>query len=925
MKQWTRRAVHHAWEKLKPRDEHSKTEQRVRKAIIALLASTLGVIALVFLYTLYLVLFVLPSPGSLKDLNLTESTLIMDREGNTLYAIHGEENRKSLDSLDDISPWLQSATLAIEDDQFYHHIGIDIPGLVKALLSEIGIGSPRGGSTITQQFVKNTFLTPERSFKRKFQEIILALGLEVRFSKDDILLMYLNAIPYGSNAYGIELAANRYFGVTADELDLAQSAILASIPQAPTRYSPYGNYRYSTVQIPLTTESLGDRKITSEADLTDDEWTRGLIGQSIALPDGSSFYLRGRSDLVLERMQTLGMISEDERSKASTKIQTITFANPKDRFPAPHFVLWIKELLEQKYGAPVVEQGGLKVYTTLDPQFQKAAEDAVATQKERNAQNYGADDAAMVVTQPKTGQILAMVGSSDYFDDTINGQVNMATAYRQPGSSFKPFIYALAFLNRYTPATVLYDVKTTIGGLTPKNYAGDFKGPMSIREALGQSRNIPAIKAFFLAGEEAALIPFTKSFGFTFPLLTEGNLPGYSMALGVLEASPLEMAEAYGTFANMGNRVPLTAILKIENAEGEVLEKFDESTIKPNQVLDPEVAFLINDILSDPTVSLGAGVRVETLDNAAKTGTSTDNEGNPNDAWIAAYTPTLVSIIWTGKANGDPMKPNADGYNNAAPIWKTFANTILDRLTPAEWPRPEGIKEVAISRASGKLPTELTPSDMIRTEVFASFAVPTESDDAYEKVAIENVTGRRATPYSPARVVEEKIFRIHKSILASRWPNWQQGVDAWAKAANEPQPPVEFAEDIHNPTTAAKLPQIVISDPLTLTGIPSDERTVDIEVQISSEGNGLKEVEYSMNGIVQFHATSAPYSGTIRLPLNATPGMLLDIKATAIDQYGYDASSTVQLRVEEPKNSDESSYQKSIFGRYLARLKFWAF
>jgi len=918
MKEWTRRAVGNAWDKLKPRDHHSKREQQVRKGIIAVLGVALAGAALLFLYTIYLVLFVLPSPGSLKDMNLTESTLIMDRQGSVLYAIHGEENRKSLESLDDISPWLQEATIAIEDDQFYRHIGIDIPGLIKAVLSEIGIGSPRGGSTITQQFVKNTFLNSDRTIQRKFKEIILALRLELKFSKDDILLMYLNAIPYGSNAYGIELAANRYFGKTAAELDLGESAVLASIPQAPTRYSPYGNYRYSNMLIPMTEESLGDRVIEGEQDLSSEEWVRGLIGQTFTMPDGSTFYLRGRSDLVLERMLDLGMINEDEKIEAQEKIKTLAFTPYRDTIAAPHFVLWIKELLEEKYGAPVVEQGGLKVYTTLDPDFQKAAEEAVAAQKDRNAQNYGADDAAMVVTQPKTGQILAMVGSADYFDDSINGQVNMATAYRQPGSSFKPFVYALAFLNRYTPATVLYDVKTNFGNWTPKNYAGDFRGPMTIREALGQSRNIPAIKAYFLAGQQEALIPFAKSFGFTFPLYGDKPDIGPSMALGVMEASPLEMAEAYGVFANMGNRVPLTPILKIENAEGEVLEQFDETTIKPNQVLDPQVAFLINDILSDPSVSLGGNVRVESLDNAAKTGTSTDTEGNPNDAWIAAYTPSLVSIVWTGKANGEPMKGNADGYNNAAPIWKGFATAILDRLEPASWPRPESIKEVAISKASGKLPTELTPSEMIKTEVFADFSVPTEPDDAYQKVAIETISNRRATPYSPVRYVEEKIFRIHRSILADRWPSWEKGVQDWAASINEPQPPAEFADDIHNATTAANVPQIVISDPLTLTGIPADQRTIDVSVEIPNKGNGIKEVEYSMNDIIQYHATTAPYTGTIRLPLNATPGMLINISATVIDQYGYNSTSTIQIRVDQ---AEETSYYKSIFSRYFGRGK----
>ena len=745
-----------------------------------------GILAGVGLLVVLLIYFSigLPNPSELKDMNLTQSTEIMDRNGGLLYAIHGDENRKSLDSLDLVSASLVNATVAIEDDQFYNHFGIDIPAIFKAVLSEIGLGSPRGGSTITQQFARNTFLTSERSYKRKIQEILLSMLIELKFSKNEILLMYLNAIPYGSNAYGIELAAETYFGIEAKDLTLGQSAVLASIPNAPTRYSPYGDHRFSTLASEPTAENMKDRSIKTEADLEDEEWSRGLIGKTYDLPDGTKLYLKGRSDLVLERMLDLNMIDEDEMDEALAQIQVLEIKPYAERIKAPHFVFYIKSLLEDKYGVSVVEQGGLKVWTTLDPDFQKAAEEAVAERKETNATNYGANNAALLSVQPQTGQILAMVGSADYRDDEIDGQVNIITSRRQPGSSFKPFVYALAFLNQYSPGTVLYDVQTKIGNDTPQNYHGTFNGPVSIRYALGQSLNIPAIKAYFLAGQEAALVPFIKStFGFD-SLIDTGDQYGYPMVLGAVEITPMEMAEAYSVFANGGTRIALTPILKIANASGDILEQWDESKMNKQETLDPQIAYLVNDILSDASVGLGAAIRINEIDNAAKTGTSNKPPKTPNgsilpnNCWLAAYTPSLVTITWTGNANGDAMNSNADGYTTSAPIWKSYLTKMSARLDATEWVKPEGIKEVAVSKASGKLPGPDTPSDMIATEVFASFSVPTEIDDAYQKVEVETISNLLATDYSPEEFVVEKTYRVHKSILADLWPRWKEGIDA---------------------------------------------------------------------------------------------------------------------------------------------------
>jgi penicillin-binding protein 1A len=877
----------------------SKTEKALRMLSVATLSTVAALSVLVLLYSIYL-LFVLPNPSELRDMNLTESTLIMDREGNLLYAIHGDENRESLAELEEISPWLIDATLAIEDDGFYGHIGIDIPGIVRAVLAEIGLGAPRGGSTITQQFVKNTFLSSERTYKRKFQEILLSILLELKFSKDEILLMYLNAIPYGSNSYGIALAADKYFDKDAEDLTLAESAILASIPQAPTRYSPYGNYRNTVLYFELTEESLDGRIITGEEDLEDGEFSRGLIGTTFELPDGSTFYIKGRSDLVLERMEELDMIDEYELEVSIADVLATEFKPYSETIEAPHFVIWVKEMLEEKYGSAVVEQGGLKVYTTIHPEMQDAAEAAIADRAEHNMEQYEAGNAAMISVQPETGQILSMVGSADYFGEEIDGMVNMITSSRQPGSSFKPFVYALTFLNQYTPATVLYDVATKIGTDEPDNYDGEFLGPMSIRTALTQSRNIPAAKAYFLAGQEAAIIPFAKD-NFGFESINDEGGYGWPLALGTAEVTPMELAEAYSVFASGGYHTQLTPFLKIENADGEILEEWDEAELDREKVLDSEVAYLINDILSDPENNLGPSVRIDAIDNAAKTGTSntTLSSGKimPNNTWLAAYTPSLVTITWAGNADGSPLNAYGSGYSTAAPIWKNYMTEILDLVDATNWNRPSNIKEVAVSQASGALPADNTPSDMIATEIFASFAVPTEIDASYTTLNVETVSDRLATEYSPEDVVEETDFRMHYSIMADTWPTWQEGIEAWMEENEIDAAPEEFADDIHNATTAANIPEIVITSPNNLSSIDPEDKTIEIEVELSDEGNGLEEVIFLVNDVDQYSTDDDPYTGKVRIPTTASEGSVLEITAKAIDIHGYSASSTIQVRI----------------------------
>lgn len=878
----------------------NKNHRALRIAIIAVLGLGLAGFAFTVIYAFWILITFDPKEAQAKD-----STQIMDREGNLLYTIHGEENRESLNSLNEISPFLIDATLAIEDDAFYNHMGIDVPALFKAVLSEFGIGTPRGGSTITQQLARNAMLNLEHSYVRKYREIVIALVMELKFSKDNILLMYLNEIPYGNNAYGIELAAKRYFDKDAKDLTLGEAAVLAGIPNKPTRYSPYGNYRYTVLTFELTEESLNGRIIKGEEDLAYDEYTRGLLGTTFTLPDGSSFYVKGRTDLVLDRMLELEMITQKEAETALAETLALDFKNYNELDSAEHFVLWVKEDLEAIYGADIVEQGGLRVYTTLDPDFQKAAEEAIEEKRETLMSTYGASNAAMVSVHPQTGQILAMVGSADFTNSEIDGQVNMVTSYRQPGSSFKPFVYALALLNQYTAATVFYDVRTHFGNWTPDNFDGEFRGPITMRYALGQSRNIPAIKAYFLAGEEDDIIDFAKPFGFEG--LRDDWSYGPSLALGTAEVTPLEMAEAYSVLANNGTHVELSSILKIETTEGKILEQWSESDLEKTQVLDPQVATIINDILSDPSAGLGSNIYLPAIDNAAKTGTSNVEDTNlPNNNWIAAYTPTLVTIAWTGNADGTAMNTNGESYSTVGPIWKNYMSKVLVRLDPTEWKRPEGIREFAISKASGKLAGESTPADMVATEIFADFAVPTESDDAYVTVKIETVTMRLATEYSPADAVEERNFRVHKE----EWANWQDDINAWAVAQGDNQTPTESASDIHNAETSAKIPGLSIVSPKTLSFINRAQRLHDITVEILADGNGVDRVEYYINGDLRYTSPAYPYDGILALPITAAVGSIVEVKAKVIDQYGYSSESSIQLRIVDDESEEDSGVEE---------------
>ncbi|PIU78849.1 MAG: penicillin-binding protein [Candidatus Moranbacteria bacterium CG_4_10_14_3_um_filter_44_15] len=589
----------------------------------------------------------LPSPGKLNKRQVVESTKIYDRTGEyLLYEIHGEEKRTSI-PLKDMSEIVRAATIAAEDQTFYQHYGVQFKAIARAAIYDLlGRKVSQGGSTITQQLIKNTVLTPERTFTRKVKEVILSVELEQRFSKDEILEMYLNEIPYGSNAYGIQAAAQTFFGKDAKDLKLAESALLASLPKAPTYYSPYGSHL--------------------------DE-------------------LKGRQEYVLDQMQKMGYITSNQAASAK-EFDVLAEIKPfQESIQAPHFVMYVKEQLVNKYGEKQVEEGGMKVYTTLDWGKQQIAEETVKKGVAANTK-YRATNAALTAIDPKTGQILAMVGSRDYFDKSIDGNVNVAVRDRQPGSSFKPYVYATAFKKGYTPNTVIFDVETNFGTkdqpYTPQNYSNKFSGPVKMREALARSLNIPAVKTLYLAGVDNS-INTAQSMGIT-TLKNRGRY-GLALVLGGGEVKLIDHVSAFGTFATNGIRHDKTAILKITDSRNNVLEEYKSSP--GEKVLDQDICAQIDAILSDnslrsPVFGSNSPLRFDSRPVAVKTGTT--NEWR--DAWTVGYTPNLVAGVWAGNNNNAPMAAGADGVYVAAPIWREFMDKALANMAIERFPEAKEIK-----------------------------------------------------------------------------------------------------------------------------------------------------------------------------------------------------------------------------------------
>lgn len=610
----------------------------------------------------------LPSPHDLTKKNQILTTKIYDRDKKELYSIYKDENR-TLIKLHDLPPHVIQATLAIEDADFYSHAGFSVKGILRAIKNDLTENKVEGGSTITQQLVKNTLLTSEKKFRRKIREIFLAIAVDAEYSKDDILEMYFNQIPYGGSTYGIEEASLKYFGKHAKDLTLGEASLLAGIPAAPTSYSPFG----STPELAL------DRQR---------EVLRRMVEEKYITPE-----------------QSLAAMAEPVKLVANhTKIQ------------APHFVMYVRSLLADKFGEDMVAQGGLEVYTSLDLDLQNKAQEIV-TKEIADIKKFKITNGAALVTRPDTGEILSMVGSVDYFDFKNDGQVNLTERLRQPGSSIKPLTYAVALENGYSPSTTIIDEPTTfqIPGskpYAPKNYDGRFHGAVTLRQALGSSYNIPAVKLLSAVGINR-MIDKAQEMGID--TWQDRSRFGLSLTLGGGEVHMTDMAEVYGTFANMGYSVPLNPILLVKDSKGNIL--YENECVKDvnkcprKRTLDPRVAYQISDMLSDnsaraPAFGLNSVLNIPGQQVAVKTGTTNSLKDN----WTIGYTQKRVVTVWVGNNDNTPMSYVASGITGASPIWNKIIRTQLSPDEPSKFSTPDNLKKVAVCVSTGTLPCAGCPS-----------------------------------------------------------------------------------------------------------------------------------------------------------------------------------------------------------------------
>lgn len=596
-------------------------------------------------FAYYLIFKDLPSPKDLTTRQIDVSTKIYDRNGILLYTIYKDINRTPV-KLQEIPEHVKLATLAAEDAEFYDHIGFSFRGMFRALSKNITKGKLQGGSTITQQLVKNALLSSEKTYVRKIRELVLAIGVEMNYSKDEILEMYLNEVNYGGTVYGIEEASQHYFGKHIGELTISEAALLAGLPQSPTRYSPFGN----------------------NPDLT---------------------FSRQRD--ILRLMKINKFITNEMEEKATS--ERITFAPNRQNINAPHFVMYIKEKLIEKYGEEVVLKGGLTVKTTLDLSIQTLAE-KIAKEEIEKLKNLRVGNAGIIVLNPKNGEILAMVGSYDYFDTEKGGNVNVTTRLRQPGSSIKVINYAEALSNGLTLASIIDDspISFSVPGTvpySPKNYDGSYKGKITVRQALAQSRNIPAVKILASYGV-SKMIDMGEKMGIT--TWSDRSRFGLSLTLGGGETKLLELAEVYSVIANNGIKNEIQSITEIKNYRDKILyqDKFDTSI---NKVLDPRVAFLLIDVLKDNisrSPAFGANSMLVIPSHpevAVKTGTSNDLKDNLTVGFSKDY---LVAV-WVGNNDGSSMSRIASGITGAASIWNRIMRSLLNNQPSVEWSVPEGL------------------------------------------------------------------------------------------------------------------------------------------------------------------------------------------------------------------------------------------
>lgn len=834
--------------------------------IAAAVAGSLALIVLIAIMSPQL-----PNPNSLTERSISQTTKIYDRTGaHLLYEIFGNENRtlkkvqkgfcKDDEELETdsngIPLYALQATIAAEDRGFCTHHGFDAKGFLRAVFQNV-IGNRVGGSTLTQQLVKNAILSNEKTFTRKLKELLLSVELERRYSKDEILQIYFNEIPYGSTYYGIEAAAQNFFGKTAHDLTVAEAATLAALPKAPTTY--------------------------------------------INNPDR----LQARRDYILGEMKELKFLSDEQWNRARKEQTPLQMR--LTNIEAPHFVLFVKEQLEERYGQHVVEEGGLKVTTTLDYDRQKIAEEEVKKGVEARGEAYGFTNAALIAIDPKNGHVLSMVGSKDFFDESIDGQVNVTTRLRQPGSSFKPIVYTKAFETGYTPNTIIWDVVTdfpTVTGIyTPHNYDLKERGPIRLRDALQLSLNVPAVKMVYLVGVETAL-DFATSLGYS--SFSDHSAFGLSLVLGGGEVKLLEHTNAYAAFANEGVHFDPVSILKVEDMSGNIIDEWKPKQGK--QIVSPQAARTISNILSDnnaraPVFGPNSALQLGDRPVAAKTGTTNDH----HDGWLMGYTPSLAVGVWAGNNDNTAMKKNAGGESAAGPIWNGFMKRALTNILIESFIAPEPAPTgkpvldgqlsgtmVVIDKASGKLATEFTPTSYKEQRLFAEY----HSLLHY----VDPANPRGSAPTDPKK--------------DPYYEPWEKAIAAWiqkkeeetGKKITQSSAPTEY-DDVHVPEN---FPVVKITN---LTEGSVLGRNVLIDVTATAP-RSVKRIEWYMDGLFLGSDETYPFRLETALPNTIGRGFHA-IKTIAYDDVDNQGSSTVGVNISEDPSEDTLSLMDPKNGQMI--------
>lgn len=775
------------------------------------------------------------------------ATKIFDRDGKLIYDVFEKQKRTPV-QLYEVPKLLKEATIAIEDKDFYSHKGFDPKGYLRSIYYVFLGRRLSGGSTLTQQLVKNVLLTSERSITRKIKEFVLSLEIEARYSKDQILQMYLNEAPYGGTIWGVEEASKTYFGKSVSELNLVESAVLAGFPQRPSYYSPFGS-------------------------------------------DPAVYILRTKD--VLRRMREDGKISVEEEDKALGDLKAVKFSTPSGTLKAPHFVMYVKKLLEDKYGEKAVESGGLRVFTSLDLNFQEKVQEIVAFEIAK-VEKLKITNGAALVMDPQTGEILAMVGSKNYDDPNYEGKFNVITqGLRQPGSAIKPVTYVTALKKGYTSSSLLMDTTTTFPGsvdkpeYVPVNYDGKEHGPLQMRYSLGNSINIAAVKMLSLVGIKDML---TTAFELGLSTLepTDKNLSrlGLSVTLGGGDVVPLELTSAFSSFANTGLKIEPMAILKVTDKEGNVLEEF--KPVSGKRVLTKQEAFIISDILSDNNARLLTFTENNLLkftdrQVAVKTGTTNDRKDN----WTIGWTPQVTVCVWVGNNDNSSMQQLVSGVSGAAPIWRKVIIEYLKNKEKLNFPIPSGIVSMEVDSISGYKAHDGFP---FRKEYFIAGTEPSADDPIHSKLKICKGENKLATVVDIARGdYEEKEFFVFKEndpFPKDKENFWQKGIDLWLSKQTD--------EKYHPPAEYCNKPEKVyvkFSSPNDQSQVGSSFTT---KVEIVSL-NDIKKVEFFVNGESKEIITSPPYELDMTLSIGT-----YTIKVVATDVNDNRGSQESRIGVNVP-------------------------